>query len=156
MVDVIHHPTQWRGIQFDSVLEADWAASLTVWGVDWIHHPGSLYLSDGREWQPDFLLKNAYAWGTDILLEVKGEHNLNLDKAHIAQSDHPDLIVLVGRSPYLRGDDLGEYPAAVWEPSDFVWDVNGRDQYFVSGEQATAKKPGLRFYKGLAGTRKIR
>lgn len=155
-MQIYHIPTTWRGILFDSVLEADWAASMTVWGVDWIHHPGSLWLSDGREWQPDFLLKNAHSYGTDMLLEVKGEHNANADKIDIAREDHPDQLILTGRSPYLRADDLGEYAAAVWEPEDFVWDINGRDDCYVTGRRATVTTPGLKFYKALADSRKVR
>ena len=143
----------WRDRRFDSVLEANWAASLTAWGVDWVHHPGSIQLSDGREWQPDFLLKNANNHGADILLEVKGDHNHRIDKPWLAQADHPDLIILVGRAPhYVSGRSDG---GAVWEPSDFEWDLNNTGTYYVSAEHADSSKPGLVFYKALDNTRKF-
>ena len=149
----------WRGLLFDSVLEADWFASLTVYGINWVHHPGSLRLSDGREYQPDGLLLGAVPFGQDILFEVKGVGVPGLDKTLLCQQDNPDLLVLVGRTPYLRADDLGEYPAAVWHQADgssYEWDLNGRDTVYVSGEQAGKDKPGLRFYKALENTRRIR
>lgn len=159
MTEIYHEPTVWRDRLFDSVLECDWAASLTVYGVDWLHHPGSLRLSDGREYQPDFVLRNAGEYGTDILLEVKGDGVPGLDKAALVQQDNPNLIVLVGRPPYLRGDDHSEYSAAVWhrvDGSSFDWDINGKGEVYVSGELATAERPGLKFYKGLTNTRLIR
>lgn len=134
-------------------------ASLTVYGIDWVYHPGSLYLSDGREYQPDAVLRNAHTYGQDVLFEVKGYGVPGIDKAVLCQEDNPDKIVLIGRPPYLCADYANVYPAAVWhrptEPEEFVWNLNGQDRLYVSGEQATSETPGLKFYKALANSRRI-
>ena len=152
-------PTLWRGLWFDSVLEADWAATFTVWGVDWEWHPFSIELSDGRAYEPDFLLSAAAEWAEDVLFEAKGDHDERIDKVQLCAADHPELLLLVGRAPFLRADYSNEYAAAVWHSADgsrYDWELNGRGEVYVSGEYASAKDPGLNFYKALEKSRHIR
>ena len=151
-------PVTWRDQNFDSQLEADWAASLTVWEVDWRFHPGFIEVGDGRLWEPDFLLRNAGAWGEDILFEVKGPHDNRIDKPQLVQEQHPDLIILIGRVPYLDAADDSQYPGAVWSRPDgsgYLWELNGKDVTYVSGELATYDVPGLIFFKAI-GDRQIK
>lgn len=158
-MDIYSRKVTWRDTEFDSVLEMNWCASLTVWGVDWVFHPGRILLSNGEWWEPDLLLRGAMGEGQDILLEVKGGHDERIHKPRLAQEEHPDLMVLVGREYYLRADMVNEIPGAVWhrpDGSEFDWDLNGAGVVYVSGERATEESPGLLFYRGLEGTRKIK
>jgi hypothetical protein len=106
-------------------------------------------------WEPDFLLETET--GESILLEVKGDHNERIHKPTLAQEAEPTLIVLIGREPYLSAYDIGEYAGAVWHRPDgsgYGWTIG--DVTYVSAEQATEETKGLKFYRGLENTRKIR
>lgn len=140
------------------MLEMDWAATLSAWKVDWEFHPGTLALSNGEYWEPDFLLRNAAPWGVDILFEVKGPHNDRLHKAVVAQEDHPDLLVLIGRESWLNAEYLNSYAGAVWHKPDgsrYDWDINGKGFEYVSAEKATTEKPGLKFFRAIENSRKL-
>ena len=148
----------WRGITFDSVLEMDWTASLTAWGVDWEYHPGTLPLSNGEYWEPDLYLKNAGPWAEDIILEIKGPHNDRIHKPILAQQDYPYFTILIGREPWMRADELGNFAGAVWHlPNDepYDWDLNGKGFLFVSAEKASEQTPGLKMYRAVEGSRKM-
>lgn len=103
----------WRGQQFDSVLESDWAATLTAWGVEYRYHPGRLFLSNGDVYEPDFQLEG------DIILEVKGDHSQRIDKAWRAGLE-TGIPVIVGRGGWIPAASGIEYAGAVWEPEEWV------------------------------------
>lgn len=99
-------PTIYRGIEFRSRLEADWAATLDSLGMTWIYEPEGYRLQGGSGYSPDFWLPDVRVW-----IEVKGSHNLRIELAsqfddalwadspctNRAQPDAP--IVLIGREP---------------------------------------------------------
>ncbi len=62
-------PTMYRGTLFRSTLEADWAATLDAYGIDWQYEPEGLMLPSGELYRPDFWLPRIKTW-----LEVKGLH----------------------------------------------------------------------------------
>lgn len=144
----------WDGREYDSVLESSWAASLAAWGVHAVHHPGTLWLTDGRAYETDFLLPTGGHWGTELLLEVKGSHRLNMDKVEQLRLDHPDKLVIVGLEPYVMGDDVGEYGGARWEPADYEIEIHG--ERFISAERVEeAGKPGLKMFRAVRGSDEI-
>lgn len=102
----------WRGVQYDSQLEADWAATFMAWGMEFKYHPGRLYLSTDV-WEPDFQLEG------DILFEVKGDHDQRIDKAWRANVE-TGIPVIVGRSGWIPAGSGIEYAGAVWEPEEWV------------------------------------
>jgi hypothetical protein len=101
----------WRGVQFDSQLEADWYATLGVWGVDFVYHPGWVALSGGVVYEPDFQLEG------DVLLEVKGGGNERIEKAWQAGRELGLTVVVARPGVVLGGNDV-EGAGAVWEPKD--------------------------------------
>lgn len=112
-----------RAIQvgaYDSVLEADWAATLESLGIEFTHHPGSLRLSDGRVYEPDFVLTRE-----EILLEVKGNHNERVEKAAIASRDH-GLTALIGRVGLVPAGSNVEEAGLVWHNA-----IYGGTEFFV-------------------------
>lgn len=137
----------WRDQQFDSVLEADWAATFTAWGMEYVYHPGRLYLANSDIWEPDFQLDG------DVLFEAKGEHNHRIDKATRAEAE-TGIGVIIGRGGWLPpGTDL-EYALAVWEPDDWVVVDNryarGLEMGACSGFLAFARaRPAMRMYKAI-------
>lgn len=144
----------WRGVQFDSQLEADWAATLTAWGMEWKHHPGSLQLPDGRWWEPDFQVEGT---DSDILLEVKGWHNERLDKAWIAAA--MGFKVVVGREGWMPAGHSGEFAGAVWEPHEWVVVNVGsklrfmQEQDALLGSVAPSYSADVAHARGLDGIR---
>lgn len=69
-------PTWYRGVKFDSRLEADWAATFDAWGWYWQREPDGIRLPSGECYLPDFHLPSQKVW-----CEVKGPHNERLSKA---------------------------------------------------------------------------
>lgn len=131
------------GHTYDSQLEADWAATLSKLGVEFIAHPGSLQLNDGDRYEPDFLLVNE-----DILLEVKGPHNDRLEKT-VRASREFEKTILIGREGFVIAFD------AELETAGLVWhnaDVAGEEWVIVWSEGSgslfapIAGQPGLIFY----------
>lgn len=59
-------PTTYKHIEFDSRLEARWAAFFDECGWKWVYHPVDL-----GGWFPDFALTGFMADGQDMLVEVK-------------------------------------------------------------------------------------
>lgn len=57
-------PTDYRGLLFDSKLEATWAAFFDACGWQWEYHPAAYEFPD---WEPDFMLAGHYR---PILVEV--------------------------------------------------------------------------------------
>lgn len=83
-------PTWYRGIQFRSKLEADWAATFDSLNWAWSYEPVSLRLAGRVNYLPDFWLPTTRTW-----CEVKGPHNERLDKAQflaeiLRQEEIPD------------------------------------------------------------------
>jgi hypothetical protein len=60
-------PTVYKGIEFRSKLEAQWAATLDVLEVPWLYEVEGYQLSDGTRYLPDFYLPDS-----DQFFEVKG------------------------------------------------------------------------------------
>ena len=108
-------PTRYRGIWFDSRLEARWAAFLDRLEVDWSYHPFDL---DG--WFPDFLLtfpaiqysnengKTARTTRREFLVEVKPITEFHEPTAEQMLAAHQGAMILVGRQPTANeeGDNL--------------------------------------------------
>ncbi len=109
----------WRGQQFDSQLEADWASTLVSWGIDYVYHPGRLYLDSGGVYEPDFQLEDCGGGsGQGILLEVKGGGNDRIEKAWEAAES--GFCVIIGRSGWIPAGADTEVAGAVWEPEEMV------------------------------------
>lgn len=69
-------PTNYRGVEMRSMLEARWASNLDRLGIEWEYEPRVVLLPSGRRYLPDFWLPRITTW-----LEVKGEHGERVDKA---------------------------------------------------------------------------
>lgn len=106
-------PTRYKGIQFRSRLEAQWAAFFDALGWDWEYEP-NLDLApdpDGGRWLPDFLVKPRERQGYNengqaILVEVKGVTSISLledhecvDKILANTTGTPYTTLLVGPQP---------------------------------------------------------
>lgn len=146
----------WRGQQFDSQLEADWAATFQSWGMEYVYHPGRMALSGGVVWEPDFQLDG------DVVFEVKGEHNERLWKVEQAREELPSLAILVGRAGFIPGGMDTEVAGAVWEPEDWVlvyagthvaWmhesEIDGHDVYYSGHRACTNGLMGIRMFKAI-------
>ena len=59
--------TFYRGVTFQSRLEAQWAYFLDQHGIRWLYEPNRIRLDDGTDYVPDFFLSGLNCW-----LEVKG------------------------------------------------------------------------------------
>lgn len=55
-------PTQYKGIEFKSRLEADTAILLDEFWIKWEYEPASFLFSDGTHYQPDFWLAEQRLW----------------------------------------------------------------------------------------------
>lgn len=107
-------PLTYNRIQFRSRLEADFAATLDSLNVPWQYEPEGFEMSDGTCYSPDFWLPTSKAW-----LEVKGDHNLGVDKVHRFAADlwaasgaadtydRDAPLVLLGRGP--KHDGIEHY-----------------------------------------------
>jgi hypothetical protein len=130
-------PTRYRGIQFRSRLEADWAATLDHAQVRWCYEPDGFVLRSGEWYSPDFFLRDLNVW-----LEVKGAHNRRISLPGEFQHDLraelwreigprwtaplpvPMPLVLIGREPaYDPGGDCYDLIVMTTtedEPAGFV------------------------------------
>ncbi|MFZ3592266.1 hypothetical protein [Streptomyces sp. BH104] len=70
-------PTIYRGIQFRSLLEACWSATLDALGIVWEYEPQPFDLDSGARYLPDFHLTEIGVW-----LEVKGPGIPRIEKAY--------------------------------------------------------------------------
>ncbi|TGB11571.1 hypothetical protein [Streptomyces sp. MZ04] len=70
-------PTIYRGIQFRSLLEACWSATLDSLGIAWEYEPQMFELPSGAKYLPDFHLTEIGVW-----LEVKGPGIPRVEKAY--------------------------------------------------------------------------
>jgi hypothetical protein len=68
-------PMRYRGTQFRSTLEADWAATFDELRWYWEYEPLAIELKDGSIYRPDFFLPSQRVW-----CEVKGPHNERIKK----------------------------------------------------------------------------
>jgi hypothetical protein len=107
-MDYLPKRVEWMGTVFDSQLEADWAASLRMWGVEYLYHPGRVFLGE-TVWEPDFQVD---AGGRDLLLEVKGEHNHRIEK--VDEARQAGFNVIVGRTGWIPAGSVIEHAGAVW------------------------------------------
>lgn len=139
----------WRGVEYDSQLERDWAATLTMWGMEFVYHPGRVFLSNGDIYEPDFQLD------CDMILEVKGAGNERLDKA-LRAGRETGIPVIVGRSSWMPGGSDLEYAGAVWEPAEYGVVRDGERLCFRKGiedVEAASWSAHLAFARGLEGIR---
>lgn len=149
----------WRGVQYDSQLEADWAATFTAWGMEFRYHPGRLFLGNSDIYEPDFQLDG------DIIFEVKGDHDQRVDKAWRAQLE-TGIPVIVGRGGWIPAASGIEYAGAVWEPEGWVIErlVGGklvwvreeeadpmRDKYYTAMYGFARGYEGIRMFKAIDG-----
>ncbi len=140
----------WRGVQYDSQLESDWAATFTAWGMEFEYHPGRLFLSGGDIYEPDFHLNG------DIIFECKGDHNDRIDKAWRASSEL-GLNVVIGRTGWLPAGTDVEVAGAVWEPEEWRVVNDGSELVFkkdcdgaASAVYAYARRlDGIRMFKAV-------
>lgn len=75
MASIVPVPMKYAGVRFRSTLEADWAATLDVLGLDWQYEPEAIRLPSGELYRPDFYLPQITTW-----LEVKGPLGERLHK----------------------------------------------------------------------------
>lgn len=68
-------PVRYRGVQFRSTLEANWAATLDRLGIYWQYEPVAIKLHTGTGYLCDFYLPTQRVWA-----EVKGPHNERIAK----------------------------------------------------------------------------
>ncbi len=111
-------PVEYRGTNFRSTLEADWAATFDTMGWDWQYEPEAVKLLDGRYYRPDFCLPGQRAW-----CEVKGPHDERLDKAVLLQEalsydayEWESWLVVILRPP-------GPGEVAVWHGTTEQQDI---------------------------------
>lgn len=74
--------TTYKGVLFQSTLEADWAKTLDAMRVKWLYEPEGVKLHDGQNYRPDFYLPALTTW-----LEVKGPHDARIDKIGLLAQD---------------------------------------------------------------------
>lgn len=147
-MDVKANPGPWKGCMYDSQLERDWAATFTMWGMEFRYHPGQMFLPDGSIWEPDFQLDG------DIIFEVKGAHDDRLWKAWAARE--AGFNVIVGREGYVPPVADLEYAGAVWEPDEWVIVNKGsklRWQLGADYEVEASYSARLAYENGLHGIR---
>ena len=85
-------PTVYDGVQMRSKLEAQWAAALDFYEIDWAYEPQVYQLASGALYLPDFWLPELSTW-----IEVKGIGVPRLWKAEqFAEEVSDDMIVLIG------------------------------------------------------------
>jgi len=103
-------PTWYRGTQFRSRLEADWAATFDHLEWYWEYEPVAVQLPDGTNYLPDFFLPSQRVW-----CEVKGPHNERIKKPAQLQEavNYDEFDPASGLVVVLRPAGPGE--AAQWE-----------------------------------------
>lgn len=141
--------TTFRGQEYDSVLEADWAATLTMWGIEFVYHPGRIFLSNSDIYEPDFQLD------CDMMLEVKGGHNQRIEKAWRA-SVETGIPLIVGRSSFLPAGTNVECAGAVWEPDEYALVNDGSRLCFtkdVAHPESASWSAMWAYARGLEGIR---
>lgn len=75
-------PTRYKGILFRSKLEATYAKYFDFIGLEWQFEIQGFKLSNGSCYLPDFYIPSADAW-----VEVKGGHNIGLEKLELFAAD---------------------------------------------------------------------
>lgn len=118
-------PRRFLWTNFRSTLEADWAATLTHYGIAWQYEPRIIRLPSGATYIPDFWLPRIGTW-----IEVKGPGIPREEKAEeLAETlactcpPPPDpctceweggAIVLIGRPPIHPAGTHLRFGAAYW------------------------------------------
>lgn len=69
-------PRDYRGTEFRSSLEANWAATLDSLSIEWEYEPKTFTLPSGEGYLPDFYLPKVGTW-----IEVKGTGIPRVEKA---------------------------------------------------------------------------
>lgn len=117
---------RYRGIDFDSTLESDWASTFDALGWEWEPQPHGILVEDNVRYRPDFYLPAQRVWA-----EVKGPHNQRIDKPSRLQAAlsrdsfewDADLVVIL-RPP--RAGRNGNGARAWWENA-----LDGQDVVIV-------------------------
>lgn len=99
MAEIKARPMVYRGVEFLSTLEADWAATLDHYGIEWDYEPWMIRLPSGTSYVPDFWLPSLKTF-----IEVKGAHMQRHEKPQeLAEgADLDEVIVLIGFAPQRR------------------------------------------------------
>ena len=95
-------PTIYRGRQFDSLLEARWAAFFDLLGWGWESQPETAF----GVWRPDFRLMVSVDGGDDIYVEVKPGEHIQEARERIDQSSYEGRALIVGDR---RSESAGRY-----------------------------------------------
>lgn len=92
-------PTTYHGTTFRSGLEANWAATLDYYGIDWRYEPQMFRLPSGTLYLPDFWLP-----ALRTFIEVKGPRMERIHKTNelAKEVSANDVITLIGFSPMMR------------------------------------------------------
>lgn len=134
-------PQTYKGVTYRSTLEADWAATFDWYGITTSYEPVAVKLSDGQLYRCDFWLKAQRVW-----CEVKGPHNLRIDKTQLLYKDLGDQddwmapLVVICREPEgdgahverADGEAIGFSRCARCDHDTFV-DLSGAWQCRVCG-----------------------
>jgi hypothetical protein len=99
VADIEAVPTAYGGTRFRSALEADWAATLNHYGIDWQYEPWTFELPSGVWYLPDFWLPALHTF-----LEVKGAHMQRIAKTYelAREVTTTEGFVLLGFPPLRR------------------------------------------------------
>lgn len=96
--------TQYAGIMFRSLLEAEFARHLTLIGKQWSYEPKTVLGDDGRRYTPDFSLEHK---GRTIYFECKAAGNYDRTETgsllHLLREPDPDCQLAVVEGFYQRG-----------------------------------------------------
>ena len=126
-------PTKYKGILFDSRLEARWAVFLDRLRVDWSYHPVDL---DG--WFPDFLLtfpavqygdgngETAFTTRREFLVEVKPITEFDGPTAERMWTAHQEATILLRLEP--AADEWGDHLQIGWwvdDSPDYAGEIPG-------------------------------
>jgi hypothetical protein len=87
-------PCRYRGTEFRSTLEANWAATLDQLGIEWEYEPEYVVLGSGAVYLPDFVLPSLRT-----VIEAKGAGIPRSEKPAELAKDNPQLIVIIGYQP---------------------------------------------------------
>lgn len=117
--------TMYKGIEFRSKLEAQWAVFFDACGADWLYEPEGFELPDGTWYIPDFLLRGVggrVPGEGDLWIEVKG---VMTDEDWAKVKAFPMPIEVFGNIP--AGEDF-------WDIASSLSDMFYRDNRFFGLE----------------------
>lgn len=120
-------PTYYRGIEFRSKLEADWANYLDFLDINWAYEPEAFTLSNGAKYLPDFYLPL-----DDMFVEVRGTMERSLRRvALFLKESKRDLLVALPRGRF--------FVASLIDAETGQWDFRFVEALF-GGDEAAFKQ----------------